>query len=225
MRRPVSTPARAPRGADQRARARLVGALGCSIVVHALITTGVPSGHRALSRGDAALTSRGALEVVLAEVTPELPRVAGPEEAEVRTATAAPTRAGQKKPPVPRPAPVSAEGAPREASAGPARIPDPAYYGARQLDVYPVLASTLRLTDPDGGRTPAGVGRVLLLVLIDAEGRVNEVSVIEAEPPGVFEEHTRATFQAARFIPALKDGRPVKSRLLVEVDYSDSKKR
>jgi len=54
---------------------------------------------------------------------------------------------------------------------------------------------------------------------------VTEVNVIEAEPPGIFDEHTRAAFQVARFTPALKNGRPVKSRLLVDVDYSDSVKR
>ena len=169
------------------------------------------------------MSARAALEVELLDITPEPPVVSAPPEAESLTVKA--PRIERRKAQEPRAAAVFVEGAPRPASAGPPEIPDPTYYGARQLDVYPVLASTLRLGDREGAPTPAGLGRVLLLVLIDAEGLVNEVSVIEAKPPGVFDEHARAAFQAARFNPALKNGRPVKSRLLVDVDYSDSVKR
>jgi periplasmic protein TonB len=45
--------------------------------------------------------------------------------------------------------------------------------------------------------------------------------VIEAEPAGSFEEDARRTFQSAQFRPALKNGRPVKSRILVQLEYGN----
>ena len=51
---------------------------------------------------------------------------------------------------------------------------------------------------------------------------VDDVSVVEAEPPGVFEGDARRAFLGARFNPALKDGRAVKARVLVHVSYGES---
>ena len=96
------------------------------------------------------------------------------------------------------------------------RIPDPTYYPARQLDVYPALAGTLEVRYPGAADAK---GRVLLLVLIDAAGLVDDVSVVESEAPGYLEDDARRALGAARFKPALRRGLPVKSRLLVEIDY------
>ncbi len=198
-----------------------MAAVGLSVLVHAVITTGGPPGR---GPGAASFPARAALEVGFLEINPDSLLVPAPAHTEVHT-TAPALRNERKKTPVPRAGALPVERASASATAGPAHIPDPTYYGARQLDVYPMLASTLRLDDREAAHTSQRTGRVLLFVLIDAEGRVNEVSVIESEPPGVFDERTRAAFQAARFMPALKNGRPVKSRLLVNVDYGDSAKR
>jgi protein TonB len=161
------------------------------------------------------------LSAELAPLAPPLPsaaaehepssRAAAPPPAQRKTAQSREARAAEAKQPV--------------ENTGPAHIPDPTYYGTRQLDVFPMLASGLELSARAAGAKPAGAGRVLLLVLIDAAGFVNEVSVVEAEPQGAFEEYARMAFVSARFKPALKDGRPVKSRLLVEVDFGESAKR
>ena len=95
---------------------------------------------------------------------------------------------------------------------------DTSYYPARQLDVYPALAAGLDLQH--SGKAPVP-GRVLLLVMIDTHGNVNDVSVVEAQPAALFDEAARTAFLSARFRPAFKDGRPVRSRLLIEVTYGE----
>lgn len=99
-------------------------------------------------------------------------------------------------------------------------IPDPTYYSARELDAYPRPLAPLGFDHPErSGRERTG-GRILLEVLIDEHGAVREVTVVEAEPAGRFEEAARSALAAARFFPGMKHGRPVKSRLLVSVSFA-----
>jgi len=115
-----------------------------------------------------------------------------------------------------RPTEVPSAPPAHSATAGPAAIPDRTYYPARQLDVYPALANALEVRYPGAADSKA---RVLLLVLIDAAGLVDDVSVVESEAAGYLEDDARKALKAARFKPALRGGLPVKSRLLVEIDY------
>ena len=62
-------------------------------------------------------------------------------------------------------------------------------------------------------------GRLLVLLLIDEFGVVNDASIVESQPPGYFEEAALAVFRAARFSPAQKQGHAVKSRVLLQVKY------
>jgi protein TonB len=92
--------------------------------------------------------------------------------------------------------------------------PDLTYYGARQLDVFPALVSKLQL-----GAVTHAVGRALLLVLIDATGAVNDVSLVEASPAPLTEEDVKRAVVSARFTPAYRNGRAVRSRMLIEINY------
>jgi len=65
----------------------------------------------------------------------------------------------------------------------------------------------------DDGRGTAG--GVRLWVSIDQAGRVVDVAVIDADPPGEFERLARERVLATWFVPAERDGRPVKSRILL----------
>lgn len=103
-------------------------------------------------------------------------------------------------------------------SAGIAEAADTTYYAARQLDVYPALLSPLDLRDWEKAVSGAR-GRALLLLHIDAHGTVDEVSVVEAEPAGYLHDEARRVFRAARFTPALRNGRAVKARVLVRIVY------
>ena len=196
---------------ERHARVRFGAALLGSALIHALLSAGLTSGSGRVTRISAA-PSATVLEAAL--VIPASPLAIAMPEPDTRPE--APARVVRKTTPVK--AAGNAEVPNRADRGGLADTPDAAYYGARQLDVYPVLTGGLDLSRL--GATGAAA-RVLVLVLIDVDGRVNEVSVVEAEPRGAFDESARGAFAAARFKPALKDGRPVKSRLLVEVDFSD----
>lgn len=129
--------------------------------------------------------------------------------------------------PVPqRPEPAAADAAEVElpsslpswvASFGPAS--DLAYYKASELDVR---AEPLDLIEPEmPSDLPAGVrqGRVTLEVLIDEFGAVAETRVLAADPPGWFDQAAQRAFAEARWQPALREGRQVKSRKLIEVCF------
>lgn len=96
---------------------------------------------------------------------------------------------------------------------------DPTYYPVKQLDVYPRPLTPVRLNYPDTAAAQRRDGRLLLLLLIDEFGVVNEVSVVEAQPEGSFEQAALSVFRATRFSPAQKQGHPVKSRVLLQVNY------
>ncbi|MCW5603974.1 MAG: hypothetical protein KIT18_05455, partial [Burkholderiales bacterium] len=83
---------------------------------------------------------------------------------------------------------------------------DSRFYPARELDQYP---EPLELPDP---RQTPPVAHVRVWVGIDQQGRV--VDVVAADP-GYPVADIRERLLAIRFVPGRKDGRPVKSRLLV----------
>ena len=140
----------------------------------------------------------------------------------------APAIVDEPAPPAPRvarvePAPrVAAPAARPEAArsgAGVADAPDLTYYAAKQLDIYPRLLAELDLRYRGKAADDGVTGRALLLVLIDEIGTVKEVSVVEAEPPNAFEDDAQRALLAARFAPAYRNGRAVRSRVLIAVNY------
>jgi protein TonB len=97
---------------------------------------------------------------------------------------------------------------------------DPIYYTARQLDVYPQPLAAINLPYPDSAVAERVDGRLLLSLAIDDFGIVTDVSVVEAQPPGYFEEAARAIFLPMRFAPGIKDGRPVRTRVQIQIRYT-----
>lgn len=64
-------------------------------------------------------------------------------------------------------------------------------------------------------------GYLVLRVFISETGTVDKVEVVQAQPPGVFDGMEVPVFSAARFTPAVKDGKPVKSQMVAEIRYFD----
>jgi TonB family protein len=90
--------------------------------------------------------------------------------------------------------------------------PDPGYYPVAALDVLPAPREPLRL-----GRELPASHRLRLLTYIDASGRVTGVSVLESD---VSEERNLVAQRALReadFNPARKDGRAVRSEVVIEL--------
>jgi protein TonB len=156
---------------------------------------------------------------IQAEPTPPTPPVqalAQKTEIQAETVAAAPL-------PVPgapametdrQPAPVTAE--------PPLALPSPidtTWYLARQVDRHPKAVGSITPKYPEAARQRNQEGSLKLLVKIDDLGRVRSVEVVEAQPPGMFDEAAMAAFRDARFQPAMKDGRPVRYHAYMRVEF------
>lgn len=188
-------------------------ALGASLLAHFLLI-GNWGGSGALHTVATVLTP---LQARLEWMPEALPPPAETEIPLLTTAVTTPVatvlRPAASSPRLPATAPVAAvEPSPAGASAN---GPDLRFYLARELDQYPSPLSALSLDD---GRGTAG--GVRLWVSIDQAGRVVDVAVIDADPPGEFERMARERVLAMRFVPARRDGRPVKSRILLVMRQS-----
>ena len=119
--------------------------------------------------------------------------------------------------PPPEAAPARAEPAPAKAPektsplAGP-DLPmarDEIYYSLRQLDVQPSPLSPLRPVCAEAGEFKE---EIILLVLINEFGLVDDVGVVKAPPSGQCVQQMVALLKPVRFSPGIKDGRAVKAR-------------
>jgi hypothetical protein len=95
-----------------------------------------------------------------------------------------------------------------------ASVPDLHFYQARELDRYPVPLTPLNLQAAAGR-----AGSVRLWLSIDHAGNAVDVAVIDADPSGDLASMARESLLATRFMPAVKNERPVKSRILLELRY------
>lgn len=96
---------------------------------------------------------------------------------------------------------------------------DPTFYPAKQVDVHPQALHKIEPTYPSAAADAGVQGEVTLLLLIDEYGVVKDASVADAKPEGWFEESALEAFKNARFTPAERKGRAVKSRVLIRVTY------
>ena len=182
-----------------------------SLTLHVLIAAhGLEAGSRpAIEREHTQYVSArlmAARAIAPASISPEETTAPKPPPARRRTAE------------TPYPSPRVAEPEPADRAA-PADIPDLTYYGARDLDVYPALSGSLDLGDLERNRM---VTRALLLVSIDENGVVTAVTVVEPERDPRVEAEAKRALLLARFSPARKSGRAVRSRVLVHIGADPS---
>jgi len=105
-------------------------------------------------------------------------------------------------------------GAEREA---PPAKPETVYYSAREVDVRAVPLGDIVPINPDLSGREAGL--VVLRLLINAAGVVDNVLVLRAEPASSFGPEVLLPFKQARFLPARKAGIAVNSEMLIELRY------
>lgn len=125
------------------------------------------------------------------------------------------------------PASPTAPAAPAASSAAPGPAPEAAltsgvdltYYSARDLDVQPRALRQIRPDYPDEADRQKLSGTLRLQLKLEADGRVSDVDVMSATPPGLFEKSAIKAFRDARFAPAQKNGRPVRALVIIEVVY------
>lgn len=167
------------------------------------------------------------------EQAPEVPLLAPSEAAEALPVAepvapppvqAEPTAAPAAPPPA---APAPSAALVPDSSAAPA--PDPAgaissavdltYYSARELDVQPRALHRIEPVYPAEADRRRLSGTLRLQLKLEADGRVSDIEVVSADPPGLFEESALDAFRDARFAPAQRAGRPVRARVVIEVVY------
>ena len=98
--------------------------------------------------------------------------------------------------------------------------PDPTYYPSQELDDYPRPLTPLRIDLPPGSSS-----EMRLELLIDEHGVVRNITFSSSTDPGGVHEALRGTLMATVFIPAIKDGRAVKSRIVLGVGYPTASDR
>lgn len=96
---------------------------------------------------------------------------------------------------------------------------DPTWYRAREVDTTAKPIGSITPVYPDEARRRNKDGTLKLMLKIDDLGRVRDAEVVEADPPGLFEEAALEAFRAARFHPAMKDGRPVRYQAYIRVRF------
>lgn len=95
---------------------------------------------------------------------------------------------------------------------------DPVWHSAKDLDAYPRPLTPVESIYPESAVDVAG--EVSLLLKIDEFGAVREIAVLKADPAGYFEDSAARAFKAARFSPAQRDGRPVRSQVVVKMRFA-----
>jgi hypothetical protein len=103
------------------------------------------------------------------------------------------------------------------------QAPDPTYYSAQDLDSYPRLTAPLELDRLAGGAEGNAAGSFRFQLLIDEQGGISEISALEGEPRELREE-LKTLLAATRFVPGQKDGRPVKSRVTLNVGLAAARR-
>jgi protein TonB len=78
------------------------------------------------------------------------------------------------------------------------------------VDQPPEPRARGELPYPPAAKRDGVTGYVVLNLLINAEGRVEQVQILEAQPEGVFEEAARRAVEDWRFTPARYEGRDVR---------------
>lgn len=184
----------------------------------------------------AALSAVDAPPLALAVDVPDDSVQEAPRLAPSETAEALPVAEPLAPPPV-QAAPAAAAAQPASATPQPApAAPPPAasapmpgvtitsavdltYYSARDIDVHPRALREIVPDYPGAADRQRLSGKVRLQLKLEADGRVSDVDVVSAVPPGMFEDSALKAFRDARFAPAQKGGRPVRALVLIEVEY------
>lgn len=100
-------------------------------------------------------------------------------------------------------------------------FPVPArWYTAEELDVRAEPLAPVKLAYPFNLAGSRIAGRVLLALFIDEYGVVRNAQVVASRPDHMFDEVAIKAWQEIRFLPAQRDGQPVKSEKRLEIDFT-----
>lgn len=130
----------------------------------------------------------------------------------------------------PSPVPLASEAphaASRSAEGNPTGLPqvpvmvDTRWYTALEVDVHPQeLEGRGPVFDyPEAAREKGIEGTVRVKLKVDEFGRIQQLEIVSGDPPGLFEEVVRKGFSQAAFLPARRNGVPVRALMQVRVRF------
>jgi hypothetical protein len=90
----------------------------------------------------------------------------------------------------------------------------PYYFRGSELDVKPFPLESIEPRPP-----MKAAGRVVARILINESGGADSVRIESSDLKSVFDDTVKAAFGSARYSAGIKDGRSVKSQMLVEVTF------
>lgn len=94
---------------------------------------------------------------------------------------------------------------------------DMGYYGPEELDQLATPTNGAGFLLPVLDLTPDQPGRVRAKIYINERGGVDRVEILDSDPPGVFDQAVLLEIYRSSFVPALKNGMPVKSQKEIEI--------
>ncbi|SBT04301.1 TonB family protein [Candidatus Accumulibacter aalborgensis] len=97
---------------------------------------------------------------------------------------------------------------------------DEHFFKSSELDEQPTPLVTVVPAYPPHAQARDVEGWVRLVLLIDENGQLLHLKVIEASPPGVFDEAALEAFRTTPFSPGRRGTKAVKSRMLIKVDFT-----
>lgn len=195
-----------------------------AVPVRAITVRAIPSATPGVVAPQATVTEGGTTATVPLETAPHgEPNVSSAKAAEPRPKDA--PAAATAEPPASAPARSlpAATAAPAQVSKAEAAervvaLPAaPDYLFGAALDSGPVPIGEIEPEYPASANLQEG--KVVIRVLISDAGRVDNVAVVRAAPPGLFEAAALEAFGKAQFTPARVAGVAVKSQITVEVHF------
>lgn len=147
--------------------------------------------------------------------TPVKPNPARPAAAGSAPVAASPAKAAADAPATalgagtPGPTPGAAQG----------EIRGEALYTPSQLDRPPAVTRPVRPHYPDSARSRRLEGRVVVRLVVESSGLPGPCDVHAANPRGYFEDAALEAAQRTRFRPGSKDGRAVRTVVLLPFDF------
>lgn len=82
-------------------------------------------------------------------------------------------------------------------------------YHLSSVDKVPQRLKTFPPEYPLSAKEEYVSGKVIARFIVTKEGKTKDISIIESDPPGVFDENVLAAIKEYRFMPGYKNGVPV----------------
>ncbi len=87
------------------------------------------------------------------------------------------------------------------------------------MDKPPVILSRVEPDYPHSAKSRNLSGKVVVKILVDRQGQVQKASVLEATPPGVFDQSVMEAVAKWRFKPGQIKGKPVSTWVVLPIRF------